>query len=159
MSFTACNNHDEKKLQRQMEPLAEEYLANEKISGYDELTIECIDTLSDLSYATLSTELLKNMEAAYQMQLDQAYANNDEQAQYLQLYVNEINRTIEDFYDLIGNGDLQRDNILLYMVTGSYQTADKKKEEFMFLVNPDKKSLHTLDPFGDNLLYKDIEEE
>jgi hypothetical protein len=27
----------------------------------------------------------------------------------------------------------------------------------MFLVNPDKKSLHELDPFGNNLLYKDEE--
>ena len=57
---------------------------------------------------------------------------------------------------LIDYGDLLTEGVTLFMVTGNFQ-KDGVKQEFMFLVNPDKKSLHTLDPFGDNLLYKDAE--
>ena len=42
------------------------------------------------------------------------------------------------------------------MVTGTFE-KDGEGQQFMFLVNPDKKSIHNLDPFGDNLLYKDEE--
>jgi hypothetical protein len=72
------------------------------------------------------------------------------------LYLNEIIRTEADFEDLIDNGDLKTTGVVLYMVTGNYQ-KDGQNQQFMFLVNPDKKTLHNLDPFGDNLLYKDEE--
>ncbi|MCQ2276069.1 MAG: hypothetical protein MJZ87_03890 [Bacteroidales bacterium] len=159
MLFSGCKNHGINKFKRQMKPLAEEYLANDKITDYDSLQIECIDTLSELSYAKLCSELLGNMENAYEMQLQQAYQTNDERAEYLEMYVGEVTRTLEDFEDLMNSGDLKKDGVLLYMVTGSYVNAKKQKEDFMFLVNPDKKTLHMLDPFGDNLLYKDEAEE
>ena len=57
---------------------------------------------------------------------------------------------------MIDNGDLQSEGVLLFMVTGAFK-KDGKDQDFMFLVTPDKKSLHALDPFGDNLLYKDAE--
>ncbi len=156
-TFIGCQNHSINRLKRQMKPLAKEYLTNDNITQYEALTIDCVDTLSELSYAKLCTELLSNMSAAYQNQLEEAYIQEDEQAQYLQLYVNETNRTLEDFEELMSEGDLQRDDILLYMVTGSYQDESGQEREFLFLVNPDKKTLHELDPFGDNLLYKDYE--
>lgn len=155
--LTSCQNYAVNKLKRNIKPLAKEYLSNDNIQGYKELTITCVDTLSDMSYAKLSSELLRNMEDAYQLQLDKAYEQNDEKATYLQLYVNEIARTREDLESLLSSGDLQRDNTLLYMVTGSYITSNNEPQDFMFLVNPDKKTLHTLDPFGDNLLYRDVE--
>ncbi len=74
----------------------------------------------------------------------------------ISLYLNEIKRTKADMDDLIDNGDLLTEGVTLFMVTGNLE-KDGNKQEFMFLVNPDKKSLHTLDPFGDNLLYKDAE--
>lgn len=153
--FSGCKDHGINKFKRQMKPLAKEYLANDKITGYDSLQIECIDTLSELSYAKLCSELLGNMENAYEMQLQDAYATNDERADYLEMYVREVTRSLEDFEDLMSSGELKREGVLLYMVTGSYVNNQKTKEDFMFLVNPDKKTLHLLDPFGDNLLYKD----
>jgi len=56
--------------------------------------------------------------------------------------------------ELIENGDLLTQGVLLFMVTGNYSKGGEN-QEFMFLVNPDKKSLHYLDPFGNNLLYKE----
>lgn len=153
--FSGCKDHSINKFKRQMKPLAKEYLANDKITDYDSLQIECIDTLSELGYAKLCSELLGNMENAYEMQLQQAYATNDERADYLEMYVREVTRSLEDFEDLMSSGELKREGVLLYMVTGSYVNNQKTKEDFMFLVNPDKKTLHLLDPFGDNLLYKD----
>ena len=69
-------------------------------------------------------------------------------------YLNETNRTKADFDDLMESGDLKSDGILLFMVTGAYYHGGQA-EELMFLVQPDKKTLHTLDPFGDNLLYRE----
>ena len=54
------------------------------------------------------------------------------------------------------NGDLKTEGVLLYMVSGTFQ-KEGKEQDLMFLVNADKKTLHELDPFGDNLLYKDEE--
>lgn len=153
--FSGCSNHEGNKLKRQMKTLAKEYLENNKISDYDSLSIECVDTLTELGYAKLTSELLANMEEAYQMQLastaDVATANE------LNANLNEIVSAENEFEDLMDNGDLKTSGILLFMVTGTFLDKNKDKQEFMFLVNSDKKTLHVLDPFGNNLLQKNGE--
>lgn len=151
--FSGCAHREEAKLKRQMKTLAKEYLEKSQISDYDSLSIECIDTLTELSYAKLTSELLTNMSEAYQMQL--AETDDIATANELNANLNEIISTENEFEDLMDNGDLKTTGILLYMVTGTFIDQNKDKQEFMFLVNPDKKTLHILDPFGDNLLHKD----
>lgn len=147
--FFGCANK-EKALQRQYSELAKQFLKEEKIEGYNNLKIKCVDTISDLAYAKLSSELLTNMEYAYEEMLN----SDDAREEVLTLYLNEIHRTRTDMDALIDDGDLQTDNILLYMVTASYN-LNNQDNDFIFMVNPDKKTLHTIDPFGDNLLYKE----
>lgn len=155
ISFSGCKNHAANKLKRQVKPLAKEYLKNDHITDYDSLNIECVDTVTELSYAKLNSELLANMATAYEAQYEQALQErHDKDLHYLELYINEINRTKNDFDELMESGSLKADGILLFMVTGNY-VQNGEHIPFMFMVNPDKKTLHTLDPFGDNLLYKD----
>lgn len=133
--------------------MAEAYLDTCKVS-YDSIRVVCVDTITELSYANLNIELLKNMEDNYQMQYEEAMAEDTVKAKYLRLYLSDIRNTINDFQDLMETGDLNEKDVLLYMVTGVV-CKDQDKENFMFLVRPDKKTLHTLDPFGDNLLYEE----
>jgi len=151
--FASCHRTPEERLQRAMMPLAKAYLDTCKVT-YDSVRVDCVDTITELSYANLNIELLSNMEANYEMQYEEALTEDTVKAQYLRLYLGDIRRTIEDFQDLMESGDLKDKEVLLYMVTGTI-SKDDKKENFMFFVQPDKKTLHTLDPFGDNLLYKD----
>ena len=140
-----------------MKPLAKEYLKNEKVTNYKHLTITCVDTMTELGYAKMNTELLTGMQQSYEQQYEDALAKGDTRvSNALEHYLQEIIRTNADFEDLMDNGQLKADGVLLYMVTCKY-LKDNKPEEFMFLVNADKKTLHILDPFGDNLLYKDEE--
>lgn len=151
--FTGCQKMEQNKLNRQMKKMAKAYLEKEEVKDYKDLTITCVDTITEFSYAKLTSELLGNMEAMYeQMYWDES--EDSSKREVIGLYLNEIRRTKADFEDLMDNGDLQTEGILLYMVTGSFQ-LDGQKQDMMFLVNPDKKSLHELDPFSDNLLYKD----
>lgn len=153
--FTGCQKMEQNKLNRQMKKMAKVYLQQEEITGYKDLTITSVDTLTEYGYAKLNSELLGDMAEAYEQMY---WDGSDDSARHeaIGLYLREIQRTRADFDELIDDGDLLTEGVLLYMVTGNYQ-KDGKKQEFMFLVNPDKKSLHTLDPFGDNLLYKDEE--
>ncbi len=153
--FTGCQKMEQNKLNRQMKKMAKVYLQQEEITGYKDLTITSVDTLTEYGYAKLNSELLGDMANAYEQMY---WDGSDDSARHeaIGLYLREIQRTRADFDELIDDGDLLTEGVLLYMVTGNYQ-KDGKKQEFMFLVNPDKKSLHTLDPFGDNLLYKDEE--
>ncbi len=154
-SFSGCKNHAANKLKRQMKPFAKSYLKTERIVGYDSLTIDCVDTITEMGYARLNVELLTQMEASYQQQYEQAVSEDKGQTlEYLSLYINEIGRTKADFEDLMENGDLKEDGILLYMVSGHY-FKDNERVPFIFFVTADKRKIHTLDPFGDNLLYKD----
>lgn len=138
-----------------MKPLAKEYLKNEKITDYKNLTIVCVDTLPELGYAKLNTELLAGMQYSYEQQYQEALANGDTRiSNALEHYLSDIVRMDEDFKDLMDNGQLKSDGVLLFMVTAKY-LKDNKPEEFMFMVDADKRHLHTIDPFGDNLLYKD----
>jgi NACalpha-BTF3-like transcription factor len=151
--FTGCQKMEQNKLNRQMKKMAKAYLEKEEVKDYKDLTITCVDTITEFSYAKLTSELLGNMEVMYeQMYWDES--EDSSKREVIGLYLNEIRRTKADFEDLMDNGDLQTEGILLYMVTGSFQ-LDGQKQDMMFLVNPDKKSLHELDPFSDNLLYKD----
>ncbi|MBQ1779859.1 MAG: hypothetical protein II001_00310 [Bacteroidales bacterium] len=153
--FTGCQKMEQKKLNRQMKKMAKVYLEQEEVKNYKDLAITCVDTITEFSYAKLTSELLGNMEVMYeQMYWDES--EDSTKREVIGLYLNEIRRTKADFEDLIDNGDLQTEGILLYMVTGTFQ-LDGQKQDMMFLVNPDKKSLHELDPFGNNLLYKDEE--
>ncbi len=151
--FTGCQKMEQNKLNRQMKKMAKAYLEHEEVKDYKDLTITCVDTITEFSYAKLTSELLGDMEGMYeQMYWDES--DDSAKREIIGLYINEIRRTKADFEDLMDNGDLQTEGILLYMVTGTFQ-ADGQKRDMTFLVNPDKKSLHELDPFGNNLLYKD----
>lgn len=149
--FSGCSNYATNKLKRQMKSLAKEYLKSMEISDYDELTVECVDTLTELGYAKLTTELLTNMQQAYQMQLGET--TDDATTTELLVNLSEISSVADELEERIDNGDLKTSGVLLYMVTGSMVDKNKEKQEFMFLANPDKKSLHNLDPFGNNLLH------
>lgn len=148
--LSGCSDYATNKLKRQMKSLAKEYLKSMEISDYDELTIECVDTLTELGYAKLTTELLTNMQQAYQMQLGET--TDDATTTELLVNLSEISSVADELEERIDNGDLKTSGVLLYMVTGSMVDKNKEKQEFMFLANPDKKSLHNLDPFGNNLL-------
>ena len=153
--FTGCQKMEQNKLNRQMKKMAKIYLQQEQVTDYQKLTITSVDTLTEYGYAKLTSELLENMEGVYeQMYWDDS--DDTARREVIGLYLKEIKRTKADMEDLIDNGDLLTEGVILFMVTGNLE-KDGNKQEFMFLVNPDKKSLHTLDPFGDNLLYKDAE--
>lgn len=153
--FFGCRNYAYNKLIRQMKPLAKTYLEEENITHYDSLKIDKIDTITELGYVKLMYELLENMEQSYQEQYREATQQDDrKKLDVLELYINEISRTKLDFYDLMDNGELASSGLLLFMISGSYQ-VDGQKNTILFFVNPDKKSLHILDPFGNNLLYRD----
>ena len=146
---------EKNKLNRQMKKMAKVYLQQEEIKDYKDLSIVSVDTLTEYGYAKLNSELLGNMAEVYeQMYWDDSGDTTRREA--IGLYLREILRIKADMDELIDDGDLLTEGVLLFMVTGNYQ-KEGEKQEFMFLVNPDKKSLHTLDPFGDNLLYKDSE--
>jgi hypothetical protein len=153
--FTGCQKMEQNKLNRQMKKMAKAYLQQENVTDYKNLSVTTVDTLTEFSYAKLNSELLGNMAEAY----EQMYWDDSEDTarrEAIGLYLREIQRIKNDMDELVDNGDLLTDGVLLFMVTGNYEQKGEK-QEFMFLVNPDKKSLHTLDPFGDNLLYKDEE--
>ena len=153
--LTGCQKMEQNKLNRQMKKMAKTYLQQEQVTDYKKLTVTSVDTLTEYGYAKLTSELLENMEGVYeQMYWDDS--DDTARREVIGLYLKEIQRTKADMEDLIDNGDLLTEGVTLFMVTGNFQKEDDK-QEFMFLVNPDKKSLHTLDPFGDNLLYKDAE--
>lgn len=153
--LTGCQKMEQNKLNRQMKKMAKTYLQQEQVTDYKKLTITSVDTLTEYSYAKLNSELLGNMSDAYeQMYWDDSEDTNRREA--IGLYLREIQRIKADMDELIDDSELLTEGVLLFMVTGNYQ-KEGKDQEFMFLVNPDKKSLHTLDPFGDNLLYKDAE--
>lgn len=140
-----------------MKAVAKEYLHSNKVK-FTDVKINCVDTVTEMGYANLNRELLTHMEDSYQAQYEAAIQEGEaETRDYLRLYLNETIRTREDFEDLMNGGSLKSDGVLLYMVTGIFKESknDEKGQEFMFLVQPDKKTVHTLDPFGDNLLYKD----
>lgn len=150
-----CQKMQQNKLNRQMKSVAKSYLQQEEITGYKHLEVTSVDTLTEFSYAKLTSELLGRMEEAYeQMYMDDSDDTN--RREVIGLYLRETHRIKSDMEELIENGDLLTEGVLLFMVTGKY-TKDNEDQEFMFLVNPDKKTLHLLDPFGDNLLYKDEE--
>lgn len=135
--------------------MAKVYLEKEEVKDYKNLTIKCVDTITEYSYAKLTSELLGDMEGMYeQMYWDES--EDTAKREVIGLYLNEIRRTRADFEDLMDNGDLKTEGVLLYMVSGTFQ-KEGKEQDLMFLVNADKKTLHELDPFGDNLLYKDEE--
>ena len=151
--LVGCQKMEQNKLNRQMKSVAKTYLQDEEITGYKNLFITSVDTLTEFSYAKLTSELLGNMEAAYgQMYMDDSEDTNRQEV--VGLYLRETHRIKAELDELIDNGDLLTSGVLLFMVTGKYQ-KDNENQEFMFLVNPDKKTVHTLDPFSNNLLYKD----
>lgn len=153
--FGGCQKMQQNKLNRQMKKVAKTYLQDEEISGYKNLTITSVDTLTEFGYAKLTSELLGNMEAAYeQMYMDDS--DDTDRREVIGLYLRETHRIKADMDELIDDGDLLTEGVLLFMVTGNY-TKDNEDQQFMFLVNPDKKTIHTLDPFGNNLLYKEAE--
>lgn len=155
LCLSGCQKMQQNKLNRQMKRVAKTYLEQEEIKDYTKLAILSVDTLTEYGYAKLNSELLGNMAEVYeQMYWDDSGDSARHEA--IGLYLKEIRRIKADMDELIDDGELLTEGVLLYMVTGHYQQKEAT-QEFMFLVNPDKKSLHTLDPFGDNLLYKDEE--
>lgn len=152
--LAGCQNMQKNKLNRQMKKMAKVYLEQEEIKDYKELSITSVDTLTEYGYAKLNSELLENMANGYEQMFWEE--EDSSKREVIGLSFREIQRTKLDLDDLIDNGDLQTNGVLLFMVTGNYK-KDNENQEFMFLVNPDKKSLHYLDPFGNNLLYQDAE--
>lgn len=153
--FAGCEDYAVNKLKRQMKPFAKSYLKTERVVGYDSLTIDCVDTVTEMSYTRMNVEFLNQMEASYQEQYEQAVREDKGQTlEVISLYLNEIGRTKADFEDLMDSGDLKETGVLLFMVTGHY-VKDNERVPLIFFVTADKRKLHTLDPFGDNLLYKD----
>lgn len=141
---TSCKDYATNKLQRQMKPFAKQYLAEDQVKEYSNLTIKCVDTVTEVGYAQLTLELLGNMEAA------NAESGYSPEVQNLMLKdIHDIQQYLEA---ALSEGVLNSKDALLYMVTGSYLTPAKQEQEFIFFVNADKKGLHTLDPFGDNLV-------
>lgn len=155
LCLSGCQKMQQNRLNRQMKRVAKTYLKQEEIKDYQKLTIAIVDTLTEFGYAKLNLELLDDMELYYREMYCDA-SDDTTRREVIGLYLNEIIRTEADFEDLIDNGDLQTTGVVLFMVTGTYQ-KDGQDQQFMFLVNPDKKTLHNLDPFGDNLLYEDEE--
>ena len=153
--LTSCQNMRQSKLNRQMKRVARTYLKQEEIADYEKISVTAVDTLTEFGYAKLNSELLNDMEVYYRELYCDA-SDDTNRREVVGLYLNEIMRTRADFEDLIDNGDLETAGVVLFMVTGNY-LKDGENQQFVFLVNPDKKTLHNLDPFGDNLLYKDEE--
>lgn len=156
-SFSACHTNSEVRLKKQMKKVAESYLDSNAVS-YQIVDIESVDTVTEMGYANLNRELISQMEESYMAQYEAAIQEgNTSREEILRLYLKDITNTREDFEDLMSAGSLKSDGVLLYMVTGRFKAnkKDETGEEFMFLVNPDKKTIHNLDPFGNNLLYKD----
>lgn len=151
--FIGCQNREKNKLFRQMKAMAVTYLQQEEIKDYKDLTVTSVDTVTEYGYAKLTSELLGGMEEVYEQMFWEAGGDTAKQA-LIGISLREIQRTRLDLDDLVDNGDLLTKGVLLYMVTGNYQ-KNGENQEFMFLVEPDKKTLHTLDPFGNNLLYKE----
>ncbi len=150
-----CQKMQQDKLYRQMKKVAKTYLEQDQITDYQNLTIASVDTLTEYGYAKLNSQLLDDMENYY-TELYCDASDDTDRREVVGLYLNETHRIKEDMEELIDNGDLLTEGVLLFMVTGNY-TKNNENQEFMFLVNPDKKTIHLLDPFGDNLLYKDEE--
>ena len=150
-----CQKMQQDRLSRQMKKVAKTYLKEEQITDYQNLTIVSVDTLTEYGYAKLNSELLGDMENYY-TELYYDASDDTNRRNVISLYLNETRHIREDMEELIDNGDLLTEGVLLFMVTGVYMESGEN-QEFMFLVNPDKKTLHLLDPFGDNLLYKDME--
>ena len=120
-----------------MKKMAKAYLQQEEIKDYKDLSIVSVDTLTEYGYAKLNSELLGNMEEVYeQMYWDDSGDTNRREA--IGLYLREIHRIKADMDELIDDGDLLTEGVLLFMVTGNYQQKGET-QEFMFLVNPDKK--------------------
>ena len=153
--LSGCQKMQQNRLNRQMKKVAKVYLKQDEVKDYKKLTISSVDTLTEYGYAKLNSELLDDM-ASYYKQMYYEALDDSARKEVIGLYLNEIIRTKADFDDLIDNGDLETKGVVLYMVTGNFQ-KDGETQQIMFLVNPDKKTLHNLDPFGDNLLYKDDE--
>lgn len=154
-SFCGCKNYATKKLKREMKPFAISYLKTERVVDYDSLTIDRVDTITEMGYAQYSIYYLGQLEADYSAQYEEALIEGRSQkAEVLRLYLNEIGRTIDDFKDLMESGELKEDGILLYMVVGHYW-KDNERVWVNFFVTADKRKIYTLDLFNDNLLYKD----
>lgn len=153
--FGGCKKKSEvDRLKDTLFPLAKEYLKAEKIEHYDSLKIDCIDTLTELSYANLNIFSLEQMANSYEEIYNDAVVNNSNNVESIHLQLNEVNRVKADFEELIENGDLKTEGVLLFFVSGTYYVQGQA-EPFSYFVYPDKKTLYTMDPFGDNLLYKD----
>lgn len=151
--LSSCQKIASSQLKRQMKSVAKTHLEADHITEYSNLTIDCIDTVTEFAYAALTTELLTNMAAFYEQDYEQAaLSDNDSKAHAIELELNEINRIIDQLNDMMINGDFDSKGLFKYMVTGNYQ-KDGKTNEFMFLVDTDKKTLHTIDPFTNNVLF------
>ena len=153
--FAGCKDHAVNKLKRQMKPLAEAYLKTEHITNYDSLTIDRVDTITEMDYAQFGLFYLIEMETDNLNQYEIAIQEgNRQRMDSLAINLNKISTSKADFEDLIENGELKEDEILLFMVSGHYR-KDNNPETVFFFVTADKRNLYTLDPFDDNLLYKD----
>lgn len=143
-----------------MKKLAIEYLKEQKITDYDSLHIVQIDTLTEEGYANLTYNLLKNMESDTKEQYERALALNADSIiiDSLGSALGQILVIEDDFVNLSNNGLLKKTGTLLYMVSGECAIKGEKAT-FIFFSHPDKKTLYTLDPFNNNLLYKDEPEE
>lgn len=154
-SFCGCKNYATNKLKREMKPFAKSYLKTERVVDYDSLTIDCVDTVTEMGYANMNIELLNQMEDAYRIQYEEAAQQDKGQTlEAIKLFLNETTRTRDDFEDLMSSGDLKETGVLLFMVTGHY-VKNGERVPLIFFVTADKRKLYTMDPFGDNLLYKD----
>lgn len=151
--MTSCHKKSEQELLREnLQSCTEKYVKEElQINNPDSVVINSIDTVTEMGYAKLVLEMLENLEYQYKLMYDEAtLANDDSKIEYLEIYLRQISTESDYFRKIEESESADNQNILLYMIAGSYYQAGKG-EYFICFANPDF-SLHVLDPFADNLL-------
>lgn len=151
--MTGCHKKTEQELLREnLQPSTEKYVKEElQISNPDSVVINRIDTVTEMGYTKLVLEMLENLEFQYKLMYDEAtLANDDSKIKYLEIYLRQISTESDYFRKIEDTESANNQNILLYMISGSYY-QEGKGEYFICFAKPDY-SLHVLDPFADNLI-------
>lgn len=117
----------------------------------DSITIQHMDTLTELGYAKIMLEMLENMKEEYNILYKQAVANQDERTMNeIEHFQEEIRNEIEFFFVKMNSEDIDDRQLILYMVSAAY-FENGNSTPFLFFTSPEG-NLHELDPFDDNLL-------
>lgn len=117
----------------------------------DSVTIQHMDTLTELGYAKIMLEMLENMKEEYNILYKQAVANQDERTMNeIEHFQEEIRNEIEFFFVKMNSEEIDDRQLKLYMVSATY-FENGNGTPILFFTTPEG-NLHELDPFDDNLL-------